>query len=513
MQVSKEASTSAVEFPKGFKWGTATAAYQVEGAWDADGKGPSIWDAYSHKKGNVKNGDNGDVACDHYNRFEKDVDMMAEMGIKNYRFSISWPRIQPLGSGKVNQKGIEFYNKLIDALLARGIEPLITLYHWDLPNTLQEEYGGFLSPKIIDAFVQYADICFSNFGDRVQNFITFNEPFCICALGFAMGAHAPGRTSNAGTEPYTAAHHLLIAHAKMVDLYRQKYQKNQRGKIFITLNSEWWEPVSDDPRDVEVAERAMLFNLGWFAEPIYGPNGDYPEIMRKIAGKRLPTFTEEEKKLLKGSSDMFGLNHYSTHITGRTSTCQTIKRLPHDVSSIFEASASFRKGFSAFCGLMGDNYFKDIGSMTFPDKFDKTDMGWGIAPWGLRKLLNWINNRYHCDGGIIITENGCAMKETSKQEALDPESETSRKRIKFLHDYILQVHKAINQDGIAVKGYFCWSLMDNFEWAFGFGKRFGLNYVDYKTLERSPKPASHWYKNLITTNTLSTVEDSCTPLI
>mmetsp|Transcript_10273 Transcript_10273/g.13484 ORF Transcript_10273/g.13484 Transcript_10273/m.13484 type:complete len:505 (-) Transcript_10273:99-1613(-) len=485
------------KFPDGFAWGSATAAYQIEGAWNEGGKGPSIWDTYSHAKGNVKKGENGDVACDHYNRVETDVQLMKELGLKSYRFSISWPRVQPAGTGETNAEGIAFYNKLIDTLLENGIEPLVTLYHWDLPQALLDDFGGFLSEKIVGAFVQYAEICFNLFGDRVKNWITFNEPWCVCGHGYATGLHAPGDLSDPGRKPYIAAHHLLLAHAYAVEAYRKNFQQEQKGKIGITLNAEWWEPVSDDPRDVVAANRAIEFSLGWFADPVF-LSGDYPDCMKKTCGDRLPRFTEEESRLLKGSSDFFGLNHYSTHYAGRQNPCVAIQTLPHEVALLFHSSGSYRKAFkSLFSVIVGNNYLKDIGVLTYPNdaEWTYTDMGWAVVPWGLRKLLLYIQNRYAPEGGIIITENGCAMKEKNREEALDPNSSPALAKLKFFHGYISEVHQAISE-GANVKGYYAWSFMDNFEWSLGYHPRFGLVHVDYKSQERTVRPVGKWYSKL-----------------
>jgi len=505
MKAALDAGSGAA-FPPSFVFGTATAAYQIEGAWKEDGKGPSIWDTFTHIKGNVMRGDTGDVACDHYHKMEQDVNMMADMGLKSYRFSISWPRVQPSGSGTPNEKGIAFYNRLIDALLAKGIEPLVTLYHWDLPQALEDEFKGFQSPKVVTAFTQYAQLCFERFGDRVKSWITFNEPWCICVHGYSTGVMAPGRVNAAGTEPYIAAHHLLLAHASIVKLYRKAFHPEQQGKIGITLNTEWWQAVSEHHRDVAVAERAMLFNLGWFADPIF-LTGDYPEVMRTVLGNRLPRFTPKQSAELKGSSDFFGLNHYSSHMVGRSNICIALQSIPRELTTLYKSSASLGRFFSSMLAFLGNHYIKDTGIMTYPNPAgtDYTDMFWAIAPWGLGKLLHYIQARYVPKGGIIITENGCAMKESSLQDATDPASASARKRVQFLHDYIGEVHRAIS-DGVDVRAYYCWSLLDNLEWSFGYGKRFGLVHVDYDTLKRSPRPAARWFSQLVSSGVIPPVD-------
>lgn len=464
--------TSELKFPEGFIWGSATAAYQIEGAWDEDGRGLSIWDAHSHTAGEVINDDTGDTACDHYHRFEEDVRLMKNMGLKYYRFSISWSRILPNGfTSHVNEKGIGFYNKLIDTLVKNDIEPMVTLYHWDLPLSLQIQYDGWLNKDIIvPAFAEYARLCFSRFGDRVKYWITINEPWCISILGYGTGEHAPGRCQNPDVEPYLAAHSMLLAHANAVSIYRKEFNNN--GKIGITLNSDWCEPLpSNDPRQYalnkEAAERSMLFNLGLFADPIY--KGDYPEVMRETCGDRLPKFTSDERDLLLNSSDFFGINHYSSNY----------------------GSPGHGEGDKSF--------FADVNvTMSSDPTWQKTDMGWNVVPFGFRKLLQWVHNRYNPMGGIIVTENGCAVNEPTKELATKDEF-----RINYFRTYLAQLHEAI-QNGAEVNGYFAWSLMDNFEWAFGYSKRFGLHWVDYKTLERVPKGSAHWFSEVIKNNRIIT---------
>mmetsp|Transcript_54709 Transcript_54709/g.116253 ORF Transcript_54709/g.116253 Transcript_54709/m.116253 type:complete len:480 (-) Transcript_54709:342-1781(-) len=464
--------TEEATFPPHFMWGTATAAYQIEGAWNEDGKGMSIWDCQSHTLGEVINGDTGDNACDHYHRIEEDVQLMVNMGLKYYRLSLSWPRILPNGfATHVNKKGIAFYNKLIDTLVACGIQPVVTLYHWDLPLALQVQHDGWLNPKIIvPAFEDYARICFERFGDRVNYWITINEPWCIAWLGYGTGEHAPGRRHSPGHEPYLAAHSLLLAHANAVALYRAEFNPKGTGKIGITLNADWCEPLPTEDLEARqanarAAERAMLFNLGWFADPIY--RGKYPAEMRATCGDRLPRFTDEERALVMNSNDFFGLNHYSTNYGAPTppSTAKT------------------------------SSYATDVEvAMSSDPSWAKTDMGWNVVPFGFRKLVEWIHARYDPTGGIIVTENGCAVHEPTKEMALKDEF-----RIKYYHDYLTELQRAVDS-GVDVRGYFAWSMMDNFEWAFGYSKRFGLHHVDYETLKRSPKASARWFTLVVKAN-------------
>lgn len=451
-------------FPPDFLWGGATSSYQIEGAWLEGGKGPSIWDVFCMIPGKVANGENGNLACDHYHRFKEDVALMKSIGIQAYRFSISWPRILPAGRGAVNKEGIDFYNSLIDELIAHDIIPWVTLYHWDLPAALEFELNGWLGEKIDDVFAAYADVCFQHFGDRVKNWITINESWVVAILGYGHGVFAPGKKSN--DFPYLAGHQLLKAHAKAVDVYRKKYQSVQQGQIGITNNCDWREPLTSSPEDESAAQRALEFFLGWFADPIY--KGDYPDIMKKNLGSRLPEFTPEEKQLIKGSSDFFGLNHYTTMMAAAAT------ELPAD-------GLVYGNG-----GLSEDQH---VQLSVSPD-WKMTDMQWAIVPWGCKKLLQWIAQRYD-NPPIYITENGCAFDD----QLINGQVEDSR-RIEFFRDYLSEISLAI-ASGVNLKGYFIWSLMDNFEWALGYGKKFGITYID-QDLTRIPKASAWWYKGVIT---------------
>ncbi len=456
-----------ITFPKDFIWGSATSSYQIEGAWNSDGKGPSIWDSFCTIPGKVAKNENGEIACDHYNKFEEDVKLMKDMGLKAYRFSISWPRIQAKGKGDVNAKGIVFYNKLINCLLENGIEPWVTLYHWDLPLALQFEEDGWLGDSISDHFASYARICFENFGDRVKNWITINESWVIAMLGYGQGVFAPGRVSN--SEPYLAGHNLLLAHGKAVDIYRNEFQSVQKGRIGITNNCDWREPLTDSELDKSAAERALEFFLAWFADPIY--KGDYPKSMRSRLGERLPKFSAKEKTMLQGSSDFFGLNHYTTMYAS------------HD-------NGENKKGNVYGNGGLSED--QDV-TLSLSKEWELTSMNWAIVPWGCEKLLLWIKDRYD-NPEIIITENGCAFDDKIEDGYIEDDS-----RLNFYKDYLTSCESAIEK-GVNLKGYFAWSLMDNFEWASGYSKRFGLWFVDFKTLKRTPKKSAKWYKKTIEDN-------------
>jgi len=451
------------KFPKDFVWGTATSSYQIEGASDLDGKGPSIWDAFCSIPGKINNNETGDVACDHYHKFKEDIKLMKNMGVKAYRFSIAWSRIMPTGKGAVNEKGIQFYSELIDELLKADIVPWVTLYHWDLPLALQLENDGWLNKDITEYFKEYADVCFDKFGDRVKNWITLNEPWVVSILGYGQGVFAPGRVSN--SEPYLAAHNLIIAHAKSVKLYREKYA-HQKGEIGISNNCDWREPLTDSKEDKEAAERALEFFIAWFADPIY--KGDYPKVMKERLKERLPSFSEEEKELIKGSSDFFGLNHYTT---------------------MYAANSDGITKEVAVNGNGGISEDQDVDLSVNKD-WKVTLMGWAVVPWGCKKLLKWIDKRYN-QPNIYITENGCAYPDKLIDGEID-----DQERLEFYQEYLKACQEAI-AEGVNLKGYFAWSFMDNFEWALGYEQRFGLHYVDFETLERIPKKSAHWFKKAI----------------
>lgn len=456
-----------INFPKGFLWGSATSAYQIEGAAEQYGRGPSIWDEFCKIEGNTANGENGSIACDHYHRFEQDVKLMADMGVKAYRFSISWSRVLPDGTpSQVNPEGIDFYNRLIDTLLEHEIVPWITLYHWDLPQHLQAEHDGWLNEAVIDYFVEYASICFNSFGDRVKNWITINEAWVVSVLGHGQGVFAPGHVSN--SEPYQVAHNLILAHAKAVHAYRENYQSNQGGRIGITNNCDWREPLTNSQADKDAAQRALEFFLGWFADPIY--LGDYPESMKQRVGDRLPVFTTDQKAMVLGSSDFFGLNHYTT---------------------MYASDASGKVLETSVYGNGGLSEDQDV-SLSIDESWSLTDMQWAVVPWGCRKLLNWIDERYDSPE-IFITENGCAYDDVLIDGIVD-----DQRRIDYLDSYLTACSSAIN-DGVNLQGYFVWSLLDNFEWALGYEKRFGVHYVNFETGERTPKQSAKWISVLMKT--------------
>jgi beta-glucosidase len=340
----------------------------------------------------------------------------------------------------------------------------VTLYHWDLPDPLETNNQGWLGDEVSDFFVDYAEACFGAFGDRVKHWITINEAWVASILGYGQGVFAPGHTSN--SEPYIAAHNLLLAHAKAVSLYRSKFKQQQGGVIGITNNCDWREPLTDKPEDIAAAQRALEFFIGWFADPIYF--GDYPESMKKNVGDRLPVITPEQARLIKGSSDFFGLNHYTT---------------------MFAAEAGEHTEEQSVYGNGGLNEDQGI-DLSVDESWQKTDMQWAVVPWGCRKLLEWIADRYG-NPDLYITENGCAYDD----EPIDGQVNDTR-RIEFYQAYLEECANAID-NGVNLKGYFAWSFMDNFEWASGYDMRFGLHHVDFATGTRTPKDSAKWFRTFL----------------
>ncbi|XP_070575688.1 cytosolic beta-glucosidase-like [Ptychodera flava] len=467
------------KFPPTFAWGVATAAYQIEGAWDEDGKGPSIWDVYSHKEGNVYQNHNGDVACDSYHKIDEDVKMLKELKVSHYRFSLSWARILPDGTVKtVNQSGLTYYRNLIDRLLEANIQPMVTLYHWDLPQALQDA-GGWENDTTIVHFNNYADLCFRELGDKVKLWITFNEPYEFIREGYETGCLAPG-LEHQGTTVYRVAHNVIKAHAKAWHTYSNTYRERQNGYVGITLVSNWPIPASDSKTDIEATERFLQFMLGWFAHPIL-VNGDYPEIMKQdvlrksreqgLTSSRLPTFSKNEKTLTKGTADFLGLNYYTT------------RRVRHAASPALPA------------GYMEDQDLKYWHDQDWPT----SGASWlRPVPWGFRKLLHWIKERYG-NPPLYITENGYC---DSGADADKERQLSDNDRVKYYISHISELLKACRLDGVDVRGYMAWSLMDNFEWSDGYSYRFGLYHVDFddQNRPRTAKTSAKVYSRIIQDN-------------
>ncbi|XP_041974777.1 myrosinase 1-like [Aricia agestis] len=434
-----------------FKFGVATAAYQVEGAWNVSGKGESIWDRYTHERPDrIFDHQTGDVAADSYHLVEEDVRLLVDLGVQFYRFSISWPRILPSGfSNKINPDGVRYYNKLLDLLNQHNILPVVTMYHWDLPQTLQQ-LGGWTNPLIADHFVSYARVLFENFGPRVKTWLTFNEPLSFCQGGYG-GIEAPGFGAS-GTDDYLCAHTVLRAHGMVFRMYDREFRKKQQGNVGITLDFSWPEPLTTSKNNQIAAEIFRQFSLGWFAHPIFSETGDYPPIMRKridyiskhqhFPRSRLPKFTPQEVEMIKGSADFLGFNHYTTYLVEKN--YQPIPAQP--------------------------SFDYDIGGIkTQKDDWPKSNSTWlKVVPWGFRKALNWVRKAYN-NPPIIVTENGVSTR---------PGTQDLR-RINYIEGYLKALHSAIYVDGCDVRGYTYWSLIDNFEWTRGFSERFGLYEVDY----------------------------------
>jgi beta-glucosidase len=440
-------------FPKDFVWGAATASYQIEGAWDEDNKGESIWDRFSHTPGKIENGDMGDIACDHYHRWQEDIALMKEMGLKAYRFSITWSRVLPSGRGEINQTGIDFYSRLVDALLEADIEPYVTLYHWDLPQRLQDE-GGWPARSVADAFAEYADVISRTLGDRVKRWITLNEPYVSAFVGYLEGRHAPGHTNL--HEALAASHHLLLSHGQAVPIIRGNSRDAQVG---ITLNLYPMTPASDSAAD----RAAAYINDGrinrWFLDPISGRS--YPQDIVRAYGDAMEFIQQGDLEHISTPIDFLGMNYYAREI--------------HRSTTIPEEANAPRTIFS---------------------NREMTDMGWEVYPEGIYDMLGRLHFDYDLPA-IYITENGAAYRDQIEPDGQvdDPE------RISYIKRHLEMVLKAF-QIGVPVRGYFVWSLLDNFEWAYGYTKRFGLIYVDYETQQRFPKASAKWYGRVIRANAL-----------
>ncbi|EOY22426.1 Beta-glucosidase 15 [Theobroma cacao] len=471
-------------FPSDFVFGASTAAAQIEGSTTSEGKGPSVWDQFLREFPDiVKDNSSFDVAIDSYNRYKEDVLALKDLGIDAYRFSIPWTRILPNGSlsGGINQEGINHYNSLIDELIKHGIKPFVTLLHFDSPQALEEKYGGFLNRNIVKDFKKYAEICFKAFGDRVKNWITINEPLIIANFGYSTGVAPPGRCSdrkrcpagNSATEPYIVAHNLLLAHATVARLYKDKYQAAQGGKIGLSLVGEYYEPYSSTLLDRAAAKRALDFVLGWFMEPLV--RGRYPLSMRRLVKDRLPVFSAKEEKLVKGSFDFIGINYY---------TSRYAKHIPINPQA---APVSYLADQHVNVSVTKN------GVLIGP----KAEGSWYlyIYPKGLYRILKFMEENYDENLEIYITENGVTEEKDDSipiHQALNDQH-----RIDFIQKHLRQIRRAIN-NGVNVKGYFYWSSFDDFEWSEGYGVRFGLYYVDYKNnLRRIPKKSAKWYHDFV----------------
>ncbi|KAI6704493.1 hypothetical protein NL676_007455 [Syzygium grande] len=435
--------------PSNFLFGTASSSYQFEGAYRSDGKGPSNWDVFAHEPGNIIDGSNGDIAVDHYHRYPEDIRLMESLGVNSYRFSISWARILPKGRfAEVNMAGIHYYNRLINSLLQRGIQPFVTLTHFDIPQELEDRYGGWLSPKSQEDFGYFADICFEHFGDRVKYWVTFNEPNIQTTLAYRWGEFPPAHCSapfgnctlgDSETEPFIVAHNMIISHATAVNIYRTKYQKEQGGIIGIVIHAAWFEPISNSLADKLAAERAISFFMSWFLDPIIF--GKYPAEMIEILGSILPEFSRSDQQKLKSGLDFIGINHYTSY------------------------------------------YVQDcILSICEPGQ--PTDLEWlNVYPQGMENM-------------VMVKKDDLKLTDEKPLEDL--------KRVEYMAGHLSALLSAVRK-GADVRGYFAWSLLDNFEWRFGYTERFGLHRVNFTTLKRTPKLSASWYKRFIAEHNIRTI--------
>ena len=445
-------------YPRDFKWGTATSSYQIEGAPTAGGKGPSVWDTFSHIEGKIKNGDTGDRACDHYHLWRDDIGLLKNLGVNAYRFSISWPRIFPTGKeNEPNQIGLDFYSRLVDALLENQITPFITLNHWDIPQGL-EDIGGWTERDIVHDFVKYSYHVSRHLGDRVKHWITHNEPWCVSYIGY-IGGHKPPGLKNNWVKSLAAAHHLLLSHGMAIPEIRNNSKQSDVG---ITLNLNTAIPASGSTYD----EDACRFYDGQFnrlyLNPLY--KNEYPDDVFQylktkslISESDLNFIKQGDLNIISTKTDFLGVNYYSRAVI-RNEDIDEKNNLPRNV---------------------------DMGP--------ETDFGWEIYPPGLYDLLMKLKNEYEVQN-IYITENGCSYGDGPNSEG----KINDKRRIEYYHSHLTELKRAI-EDGVPCNGYFAWSLMDNFEWAQGFSQRFGLIWVDFKTLERIPKDSYYWYKEFLLT--------------
>ncbi|MGE5154600.1 MAG: GH1 family beta-glucosidase [Bdellovibrio bacteriovorus] len=434
-------------FPPGFLWGAATSAYQTEGSPLADGAGPSIWHRFSHSPGRIANAETGDLACDHYRRLDEDLDLMAGLGLQAYRFSIAWGRVLPTGRGPANPKGLDFYQRLVDGLLARDIQPMATLYHWDLPAALQDR-GGWLNPDSPSWFADYGSLLFRTLGDRVPLWVTINEPWVVTVLGHLTADHAPGHRDL--FEPPRVAHHLLLAHAEAVAAHRAL----ARGQIGMAVNLEPQHPASCSPTDQAATARRDAFVNRWFLDPLF--LGAYPPELESIFGAAWPEIPADDYARIHCPGDFIGVNYYSRGL------------------------------------VRADPTAEPLGAMRVtPEGAPLTSMDWEIYPAGLTEILLWLKGRYGSPA-LYITENGAAFEDPPRAggEVPDPD------RAAYLHCHIDAARDAVAQ-GVDLRGYFVWSLLDNFEWSQGYSKRFGLFHIDPGSRARIPKSSARFYREVI----------------
>src|SRR5262245_24473582 len=450
-------SETFLDFPAGFVWGTATSSYQIEGAWDEAGKGESIWDRFAADPSHIADGSDGRVACDHYHRFADDLDLMASLHLASYRFSLSWPRIVPDGAGAINAAGLDFYDRLVDAMLARGIRPFATLFHWDLPMALQD-LGGWTCRETVDAFVRYAEIAARRLGDRVKDWMTHNEPWVVAFCGNLYGVHAPGLRDL--PTALATAHGLLVSHGRAVAAIRAACPD---ARVGIVNNLEWVEPASDRPQDVAAAARHDGAFNRWFLDPIFGRG--YPDDLVSWYGAAAPRVEPGDHDAIAAPLDFLGVNYYTRSV------------IAHD-----PAGRSARGAALAVRHV----YWPFVPRADF-------DV-WEVAPEGLYRMLLRVQRTYR-PAAMYVTENGTPWPDQPGPDGAIHDLV----RIRYLARHAAAVRQALD-DGADVRGYFAWSFLDNFEWGFGFTKRFGLVHVDYATQRRTVKDSGHWYARLAAEN-------------
>lgn len=437
-------------FPEDFTWGAATASYQIEGAWREDGRGLSIWDTFCRQPGKVANGETGDVAADHYHRWREDVALLGELGVNAYRLSIAWPRVLPMGKGAVNPAGLDFYERLVEALLARGITPYVTLYHWDLPQALQDR-GGWIERDTARYFADYAHEVARRLGDRVRHWITHNEPFVAAFMGHLTGEHAPGIQDPPAAA--AAVHHLLLSHGYAVEALRDAVPGGQVG---ITLNLSPAYPATDSERDVQAARRMDSYHNRLFLDPLF--RGSYPQDVLDEVAPLAPPLRSGDLECIAAPIDFLGVNYYTRSV------------VRHDPDEPFLRASSIRPAGSDYSAM------------------------WEIYPAGLYDLLSRLKADYAVER-LYITENGMPVPDVRGPDGQVHDAP----RIRYLREHIAQAYHAM-QAGVPLHGYFVWSLLDNFEWAFGYQMRFGLVYVDYATQERTIKDSGRWYSRVTREN-------------
>jgi beta-glucosidase len=457
----------ALKFKRDFLWGAATAAYQIEGSVSADGRSESIWDRFCETPGKIVDGSSGTRACDHYRLWQQDVELMKWLGLGAYRFSLAWPRILPGGRGSVNDRGLDFYDRLVDALLAAGVEPFVTIYHWDLPQVL-EDAGGWPNRSTVGAFVEYAEVVTRRLGDRVKSWITHNEPWCASVLGYARGLQAPGRKSP--RDALAAAHHLLLSHGEAVRVVRGNVTK---GRVGIALNLVPSEPASPSPLDADAARACDGEANRWFLDPLYGRGYPMDAVADRVRDgsletEALPFVVPGDLSVIAQRTDFLGINYYMRSIA-RSPLVPDEKNQPRSVMPTGEVTA----------------------------------MGWEVFPDGLERILRQVHERYS-PPSIYVTENGAAYADSRARGARIVADEARRR---YIDRHLRAAHRAIAA-GVPLDGYFLWSLMDNFEWAEGYSKRFGLFWVDYETQERVPKQSAHWYRRVVASRSLTMDADA-----